>query len=131
MPDVDPNALVIRFRPMQPQALLDRAARDARRLDGPGKHTASVWCGVHEPGESDEDLRRRILDITVDNGMDAVRNSQYWACARAGDLHERGFSFIKDGYDDEPDAHYSVVLGEPPTLHDVERFLEPFERMER
>ncbi|WP_433599142.1 hypothetical protein ACQPXH_26200 [Nocardia sp. CA-135953] len=130
MPEVDPKALVIRFRPMEPESLIKRAALDARRSEG-GHHAVSVWCGVQEEGETESELRDRILDITVQNGLGAANNNRYWVCTTALELMERGFKFVKDGYDGEPEAHFSVILGDPPTLEDAKRFVEPFERMER
>ena len=40
-------------------------------------------------------------------------------------------AFVKDNYDGEPESHYSVILGDPPTLEDVERFLVPFTKERR
>ncbi|MGV8874265.1 MAG: hypothetical protein ACOH2Q_17155 [Rhodococcus sp. (in: high G+C Gram-positive bacteria)] len=125
------DALVIRFKPMQPEAVLRRAALDARRIDGPGEHTASVWCAVRADDESEEQARRRVLQVTADNGLNADKNKKFWVCTYVRELRDRGFVFIKDGYEGEPEAHFSVILGNPPTLDDVERFIEPFHGMER
>lgn len=120
------EALVIRFTPMSAQGVLDRAAKDARRSDGNGHHTASVWADHAEPGEDRQALIRRILAVTELRGLDPARNPHLWWCASARQIRDEGFIFEKDGDADEPEAHYSVVLGDPPTLEDAERFVTLF-----
>lgn len=64
-------------------------------------------------------------------GLAAHRNPHYWWCTTAQELLDLGFSFVKDGYRDEPEAHYSVVLGAPPTLEDADRFVAAFTKERR
>lgn len=52
-------------------------------------------------------------------------------CTTAQKLLDLGFSFEKDGYDGEPNEHYSVILGDPPTLEDAERFVSAFTKERR
>ena len=44
---------------------------------------------------------------------------------------DRGFTFEKDEYDGEPEEHYSVVLGDSPTLEDAKRFVAAFTKERR
>ncbi|BBZ38738.1 hypothetical protein MCNS_18010 [Mycobacterium conspicuum] len=116
---------------MSPEGLLNRAALDARRTDGKGHHTASVWADRPRPGETREDVIRRLLEATELHGLDPARNPHLWSCTSAQKLLDEGFSFEKDEYEGEPDEHYSVVLGDPPTLEDTTRFAEAFTKERR
>jgi hypothetical protein len=125
------DAVVLRFSPMSPQGVLDRAAKDARRSEGNGHHTASVWADHARPGEEREQVLARILDATELHGLDPARNPSLWWCSSAQELLDRSFTFEKDHYDGEPEQHYSVVLGYPPTLEDAQRFVEAFTKERR
>lgn len=121
------DALVIRFRPTNPDAVFAWAEKEHRRTD---RYRLSVFADAKREGESAEDLRVRLLEASELAGVDRSRNSKYYVCARAGELLDRGFTFWKDGDDDEVSEHYSVDLGPGPTVEDVVRFLEPFGSVE-
>lgn len=104
---------------------------DARRSDGKGHHTASVWADHATPGEDRAMLLGRILVATELHGLDPAKNPNLWWCSSAREIRDEGFAFEKDGYDDEPEAHYSVVLGDPPTLEDAETFVSLFTKERR
>jgi hypothetical protein len=126
-----PEAVVIRFTPMSPQGVLHRAELGARRSDGKGHHTASVWADRARPGETREQVIVRLLAVTELHGLDPARNPHLWWCSSAQKLLAERFTFEKDGYDGEPDEHYSVILGYPPTLGDAERFVAAFTKERR
>ena len=69
---------------------------------------------------------RRLLAATELNGLHAERNPHLWWCSSAQKIVEGRFVFEKDEYDGEPAEHYSVVLGDPPTLEDAQRFVGLF-----
>lgn len=125
--EVPEGALVIRFSPWTAEKVLDRAGKAHRRR---GHWTSSVFADVKTgPNESDEDLYRRLLQAADFAGL--VGNDKFAVCTRAGDLLELGFVFTKDGDDQEPEEHYSVLLGHTPTLEDVTRFLSTFTTREK
>ena len=116
---------------MSPEGVLNRAKLDARRSTGKGHHTASVWAAHAERGETRDQVISRLLQVTELHGLDPARNVHLWWCASAQDLLDRGFTFEKDEYDGEPEEHYSVVLGDPPTLEDAKRFVAAFTKERR
>lgn len=120
---VPSDALVIRFRPIAPDAVLRRAVNEFKRT---GRHGASVFATTGRAGESDSAMRRRLLAVAELAGMSPENHPKYYVCAHARELIRRGFVFYKDGDDDERDEHYSVDLGPAATLDDAERFLEAF-----
>lgn len=122
------DALVIRFRPTDPDSVLRRAGQEQRRT---GRRGASVFAAVKLPGESDETLRRRLLAVAELVGMKPDDHPKFYTCAKAEELIRRGFVFYKDGDDDEKDEHYSVDLGADATRDDAERFLGAFGPAER
>lgn len=126
-----PNAVVLRFTPMSPQGVLKRAALDARRSDGKGHHTASVWADHAREGETREQVIARLLAATELHGLDPARNPHLWWCSSAQELLDEQFAFEKDEYPGEPPEHYSVILGYPPTLEDTERFVAAFKKERR
>lgn len=89
-----------------------------------------MWADHARDNETRETLIARLLDVTEINGFDAKRNKKYWWCSSAAELIALGFSFIKDEYPGEPEEHYSVVLGQSPTMDDAQRFVDAF-RMEK
>jgi hypothetical protein len=117
------DALVIRFRPTDPDAVLRKATSEHRRT---GRYGASVFATVRLPGESETVTRRRLLAVAELSGMKPENNPKYYVCANAEELTRRGFVFYKDGDDDERDEHYSVDLGADATRDDAERFLGAF-----
>ena len=116
---------------MSPEGILSRAGKDARRSDGKGHHTASVWADHAVPGEDRPALINRILAVTELSGLDPARNPHLWWCSSAQAIRDEGFSFEKDEYAGEPESHYSVILGDPPTLEDAQRFAALFNKERR
>jgi hypothetical protein len=124
--NIAPDAIVVRFAPVQPERVLNKAAQEYRRIRC---HWVSVFAAEAGQGESDEAVAARLLQASELGGIDPARNPKYYTC-RAQELLDRGFTFWK--YDEEPDKskerpeHYSVDLGERPTLGDASRFAEVF-----
>ena len=56
-----PDAVVLRFRPMSPQGVLDRAIAEADRSEGKHLHAVSVWADRARSGETREQLINRLL----------------------------------------------------------------------
>lgn len=133
MPDQPaPDAVVLRLRPMgEVAALIRQAEKSARRSDGKRHHSLSVWADAAHDGESRQQVIERLLDVTKLVGMAAEKNRHYWFCSTATEITTMGFHFEKDDYPGEPPEHYSVVLGDPPTEADVERFISAFNREQR
>lgn len=117
------DALVIRFRPVGSEEVLRSAGKWYRYT---GHYRLSVFAATPLEGESEADLRARLLKASELGGIDPAGNKKYYVCARAAELYDRGFLFCKDGDDDEVDEHYSVDLGPAPTIDDVARFLAAF-----
>ncbi|MFJ3618003.1 hypothetical protein ACIPSH_07580 [Streptomyces iakyrus] len=123
--EVPPDALVLRFKPMDPERCLKRLDQDFRAT---GDYSLSVFADVQRPGETVEDLKRRLLAASELQGINPISNKAYYVCTRAEKLLERKFTFRKDEDGDEVPEHYSVDFGSTaPTLEDVERFLEAFD----
>jgi hypothetical protein len=120
---IEAEALVIRFRPTDPDAVLGWAQKEFRRV---GCYRLSVFADVQQPDETEDHLIRRLLGASEMSGIDPKSNKKYFVCTRAAELLERGFTFWKDGDDDEQDEHYSVDLGVDATRDDVVRFLGVF-----
>jgi hypothetical protein len=120
---VPDDALVIRFRPTDPDSVLRRAGQEFQRT---GRHGASVFVAARMPGESDAELKHRLLAVAELVGMNPENHPKFYVCARAGELYSRRFVFYKDGDDDEKDEHYSVDLGTEAVRGDAERFLGAF-----
>jgi len=123
MANPDPNAMVLRFRPTQPEAVLTSAQKEFRNS---GRWLVSVWVDAAREGEAEADVILRLLAASEIGGMEAANNPRYYVCASAQELIDRGFAFVKDGYDEEPELHFSVDMGPDPDIETVERFLEPF-----
>lgn len=126
--DLPGDALVVRFSPTSAERVLRKAELLSR--DSGGAHLVSVFVGVSGPDETQDAVLVRVLRAT-ETDFDPVKNRNFFVCARADTLVDRGFSFVKDGYAGEIAEHYSVDLGFSPTLADVERFLGAFERRKR
>lgn len=121
------DALVIRFRPVDPTAVL-RRARQAYRHQG--AYRLSVFAAGPRTGETPEELRVRLLSAAELSGIDPARNTKYYVCSSAAALYDRGFQFVKDGFPGEPAEHYSVDVGFDPGLDKIESFLEAFSTVE-
>jgi len=124
--NVAPDAIVMRFPPVQPEAVLKKATQEHRRT---GRYAVSVFADEAGQGESAEAVEARLLQASELAGIDPARNPNYYVC-RARVLLDMEFTFWK--YDDEPDKskelpeHYSVDLGQDPTLGDASRFVGVF-----
>jgi hypothetical protein len=126
--EVPGDALVIRFRPTAPPDVLRWAEKEHRRI---GRHRLSVFAEVARTGETQEQLLRRLIKASVPR-INPDKNPKVFICTRASALLGLGFTFWKDGDDDEEaDEHYSVDLGDDATIEDVERFLGVFDRVEK
>jgi hypothetical protein len=121
--DISPNALVIRFKPTAPEAILAAAGKEFRRT---GRYGCSVFADVARSDESRERLQWRLLEASNLAGRPIPLNDKFFICARAAELLDLGMEFWKDGDEDEVPEHYSVVIGHDPGLEDAQRFLEPF-----
>src|SRR5580700_400151 len=114
--NVPPDAVVMRFPPVQPEAVFKKAIQEHRRT---GHYAVSVFADEAGQGESAEAVEARLLKASELGGIDPARNPNYYIC-RAQVLLDMKFTFLK--YDDEPDKsnelpeHYSVDLGQDPTL---------------
>jgi hypothetical protein len=122
--DVPRDAVVIRFRPIKPDDVLRSAGKWYRFT---GVYGLSVFADMAHAGEGEDDVIGRLLKASEMSNIDPAKNKKFYICTRAGKIMEAGFSFCKDGDDDESPEHYTVDLGAQPTLADVERFLEAFE----
>ncbi|MGA7055284.1 MAG: hypothetical protein WBZ37_29275, partial [Mycobacterium sp.] len=71
-------------------------------------------------------LVARLLSAAELSGISASRNPTFWYCSAASNLLDDGFCFVKDGYDGELDEHYSINLGNSPTIQDTERLAAHF-----
>jgi len=120
--DVPRDAVVIRFRPVEPSAVLQWAAKEHRRT---GHNRLSVFAVVPGPGESSEAAEGRLLNAAGLAGIDLARQTKYFVCT-AGALLDAGFTFWKDDEPGELAEHYSVDLGERLTLAVINRFLGQF-----
>lgn len=122
------DAVVVRFSPFGPERTLARARTEYDRV---GHYRVSVFVGLREEGEDQASIIQRLLEAAELGGIQPTNNPKYMLCAEASKITAAGFTFHKYDEDDpdlgfEQDEHYSVDLGEEPTLEDAERFLEPF-----
>ena len=111
--EVPRDAIVIRFRPTDPETVFKRAERDSRRS---GTWRLSVFADVQRRGETEQDTINRLLAVSELSGIKAADNPRYFVCVRAEELLSRSFVFVKDGDEDERPEHYSVDLGSEPTV---------------
>ncbi len=121
--DLPDDAIVVRFRPTDPERVLASAQKESRRT---GHHRLSVFADTKRSGEDDQDVIQRLLDASELAGVDPSRNRRFYRCAAAAELKALNFAFYKDEDDDELAEHYSVDLGEDPTVDDAARFLSVF-----
>jgi hypothetical protein len=122
--DIPGEAIVIRFRPTDPERVLQSAEKEARRTSG--RFGLSVFAAAACEGESSQDVIRRLLKASELGGIDPRSHPKYFVCARAEQVLNMGFTFWKDGDDDEVAEHYTVNLGAELSLEVVGRFLEVF-----
>lgn len=121
--EIDRDAVVIRFRPTDPTAVLGWAEKEHRRT---GRYRLSVFAAAASDGEAEEAVIERLLGVSELAGMDPKKNPKHWVCTAASELTALNFVFYKDDEEDEFDEHYSVDLGSAPTVDDAIRFLSPF-----
>jgi hypothetical protein len=121
--DVPRDAVIIRFRPTNPDAVWEWAGKEHRRT---GRHRLSVFADVKRGQETEQDVVDRLLKASELAGIDPAKNKKYSLCTSAAELLDCSFTFWKDGDDDEEDQHYSVDLGNDATPQDVTRFLSVF-----
>jgi hypothetical protein len=120
--DLPGDAVVIRFRPWNPEDVWNWACKEHRRI---GRYRLSVFADVRRGDETEEQVIDRLLKVS-ELGIDPAKNKKYSLCTSAAELADLGYTFWKDGADGDPDEHYSVDLGAEATLKDAERFLGPF-----
>ena len=118
------DAIVIRFRPTDPDRVLASAEKEARRTGG--RYGLSVFADIPREGVSTDEVVQRLLVAAELAGMSPKDHPKYFVCGRAEELYSGGFTFVKDGDEDELAEHYTVDLGPSPTRAEVERFLEAF-----
>lgn len=131
--DVPPQATVIRFRPTEPERVLASASKEYRRLAAEGRaprYLLSVFAAVPMESEDEPAVIDRLVDAAGLSHIQLDGHRKVFICSRASQLYQAQFKFYKDGDEDELEEHYSVDLGEEPTLDDVRRFLEQFDRTE-
>lgn len=122
--DIDPAAVVIRFRPTDPTAVLRSAEKEFRRT---GVYGVSVFADLARSGESDADTIRRLVAVAGLSGLDLSSNKRVYVCSRAAEILALKLRFTKDDDPDELAEHYSVDLGQAPTVDVVESFLGVFD----
>lgn len=128
MPDVPHrDALVIRFEPIQPDLLLRHVKKINKRY---GAHRASVFADITREDETHDELVTRLLEVAQLEGIVAANNHVYWCCEPASLLIDDGFHFVKDRYDGEEDEHYSIDLGDSPSIEDTSKLAAHFEPRE-
>lgn len=126
--EVPPEAVLIRFPPIDSTRLLRKAELSARRT---GVYALSVFADRRRGGELESDTIARLLTASELSGIQPERNNKYYVCERAEEIYRQGFTFVKDGYEGELAEHYSVDLGPTPTITDVERFVQAFDQVRR
>jgi hypothetical protein len=71
------DALVIRFRPTNPDSVLRRSVQEFKRI---GRHGASVFVAAPEASETDAALRRRLLAVAELVGMTPENHPKFYVC---------------------------------------------------
>ena len=108
----DRDALVIRLRPLDPEAMLRQAGKAYREM---GHHRLSVFADKRRADEEEADLITRPLNAAELSGVLRSGNPKFWFCQRAANLLDDEFRFVKDGYDGEVHEHWSIDLGNEPS----------------
>jgi hypothetical protein len=121
--DMRRDAVVIRFWPIEPNRVWRKACEEHKRI---GHHRLSVFADARRAHETQQDVIYRLLKAS-EVGINPATNKKFTLCTSAAELLDLGFTFWKDGDDDnEPDEHHSVDLGADATPEDVTRFLGVF-----
>lgn len=127
--EVHPGGVVLRFSPVSPDSVLEKA-RDNHLLyggDDDPRFFSSVFVLRSPADAADEDLHRELLAAAQLSHIYPGNNRLYFVC-QASAIYELGFTFKKDRYDGESENHYSVDLGPSPTSDDASRLVSAFDR---
>ncbi len=125
---IAPEAIVIRFRPTDPQAVLSAAVKSRRYYDS---YRLSVFADTRRPDEDDAAVKLRLVQAAELSKINLQNQKKLYICSRAARLTDLGFKFCKDGDDGELEEHYSVDLGSSePNLDLIVKFLGPFDQEE-
>lgn len=119
----DRGALVIRFRPSDPDAVRRSALKEFRRS---GNYRISIFADSRKGNESEGDLIVRLLNAAKLSNIAPEGNKRFWVCAQAASLFDAGFRFAKDNYPGEEPEHYSIDFGSEPTVEDTKKLVELF-----
>jgi hypothetical protein len=120
---LDDRAIVMRFRPTDPDAVLGKAEVEFRRA---GHYGLSVFADVQRDGETEADVLRRLLAASLLDRIALSNNKRIFVCAQAVEITSMGFAYLKDDEADELDEHYCIDLGPDPTLDRVRQLLGAF-----
>jgi hypothetical protein len=121
--DVRRDAVVIRFWPVNPETVWKKARQEYKAT---GRYRLSVFADAARTSETQQDVIYRLLKAS-EVGINPAKNKKFTLCTSAAELLDLGFTFGKEGDDDnDPDEHYSVDLGSDATPEDVVRFLGAF-----
>ncbi|OZC84492.1 hypothetical protein CH282_15255 [Rhodococcus sp. 06-418-1B] len=122
------NATVIRFSPIAPDRLLARAEQEYRRS---ARYGISVFAAAPDGTEDQDRLIQRILEASELQNVKPETNQKFWWLAEASAIYDLGYTFCKAGFLGEIDLHYSLLLGEAPTLEDSKRISDLFQPRKR
>lgn len=120
------NMLVVRLRPVSPEAFVKQAQLEFVYSNG-DHYGISVFGTVPLPGESEDDTIARLWLVILTRLKDDRR---YWVSTHSGNLLDRGFVFVKDEEPDELPEHYCVSLT-PPDEARAKELMEQFEERRR
>lgn len=91
-----------------------------------------MFATVAIEGETEDDVVRRLSGVAELDHMDLKSHPKLYVCARAGNILDAGFVFMKDEEMDEMAEHYCVDLGpNEPTLDRAEAFAALFPGVHR
>jgi hypothetical protein len=125
---MSPDALVIRFRPTDPDRVAILAEKEHRVT---GRYGLSVFADTARSGEDTGALIDRLLAAAELDGIATDKNPKFYLCSAASELLSLPVRFYKYTNDDtEVAEHYSADLGGPEPDR-VVRFLDPFGEMKR
>jgi len=117
------NATVIRFSPIGAEAILKKAGQAHRHC---GAHLVSVFASDPYPDENQDEVVARILAASELQDVKPETNKKFWWLAEAGLLYDSGYSLRKYGFEGEIPEHFSIDLGNSPTIEDAKRISELF-----
>lgn len=86
-----------------------------------GHHWLSVYADKRRDDETEAELIQRLLNAAEVSDVLRANNPKYWFCQTAAELLDDDFIFVKDGYDGEVPEHWSIDLGQNPTVADTMR----------